>query len=172
MSRLIQQYKEKILPELKEELKVSNIHAVPRIEKIVINAGIGKVLQQNPKALDTLTETFRKITGQQPVVTRASKAIAGFKIRQGQTVGLTVTLRSKRMYDFLDKFINVVMPRTRDFRGLSPKGFDGRGNYNCGVKEVLVFPETGEGAGETSFGLEVTIVTTAKNNEEGFQLLK
>ncbi|OGE78280.1 MAG: 50S ribosomal protein L5 [Candidatus Doudnabacteria bacterium RIFCSPHIGHO2_01_FULL_46_14] len=171
MSRLIQQYKEKILPELKEELKVSNIHAVPRIEKIVINAGIGKVLQQNPKALDTLTETFRKITGQQPVVTRASKAIAGFKIRQGQTVGLTVTLRSKRMYDFLDKFINVVMPRTRDFRGLSPKGFDGRGNYNCGIKEVLVFPEAGETA-EASFGLEITIVTTAKSNAQGFALLK
>src|SRR3989338_7962749 len=171
MSRLIQQYKEKILPELKEELKVSNIHAVPRIEKIVINAGIGKVLQQNPKALDTLTETFRKITGQQPVVTRASKAIAGFKIRQGQTVGLTVTLRKKRMYDFLDKFINVVMPRTRDFRGLSPKGFDGRGNYNCGIKEVLVFPEAGETA-EASFGLEITIVTTAKSNAQGFALLK
>ncbi|OGE76248.1 MAG: 50S ribosomal protein L5 [Candidatus Doudnabacteria bacterium RIFCSPHIGHO2_02_FULL_48_21] len=172
MTRLQELYNKQILPALKTELKIDNIQAVPRIQKIVINAGIGRILQQNPKALDALVETMRKITGQQPVITKASKAIAGFKIRQGQTVGLTVTLRQKRMYDFLDKFINVVMPRTRDFRGLSPKGFDGRGNYNCGVKEVLVFPETGEGAGETSFGLEVTIVTTAKNNEEGFQLLK
>src|SRR3989338_5520934 len=171
MTRLQELYNKQILPALKTELKIDNIQAVPRIQKIVINAGIGRILQQNPKALDALVETMRKITGQQPVITRAAKAIAGFKIRQGQTVGLTVTLRSKRMYDFLDKFINVVMPRTRDFRGLSPKGFDGRGNYNCGIKEVLVFPEAGETA-EASFGLEITIVTTAKSNAQGFALLK
>jgi len=171
MSRLIQQYKTKISPALKDELGIANVHAVPRIEKIVINAGIGRILQQNPKAQEALVETMRKITGQQPVVTKAAKAIAGFKIRQGQIVGLTVTLRAKRMYDFLDKFINVVMPRTRDFRGLSPRGFDGRGNYNCGIREVLVFPETGE-TGETSFGMEITIVTTAKNDQEGYALLK
>lgn len=171
MNRLQEQYKSKILPQLKDELKVDNVHAVPKIEKIVINAGIGRILQQNPKALDILIETFRKITGQQPVVTRAAKAIAGFKIREGQTAGLTVTLRQKRMYDFLDKLINVALPRTRDFRGLSRKGFDGRGNYNCGVREVLVFPETGEGQ-ESNFGLEITIVTSAKNNEQGYRLLK
>src|SRR3989338_7195751 len=171
MTRLQELYNKQILPALKTELKIDNIQAVPRIQKIVINAGIGRILQQNPKALDALVETMRKITGQQPVITKASKAIAGFKIRQGQTVGLTVTLRQKRMYDFLDKFINVVMPRTRDFRGLSPKGFDGRGNYNCGVKEVVIFPETGEGA-DANFGLEMTIVTSAKNDAEGYALLK
>ena len=171
MVRFLEQYNTKILPELKEELKISNVHAVPRVKKIVINAGIGKLLQQNPKGLDALVETLRRITGQQPVVNKAAKAIAGFKIREGQTVGLSVTLRSKRMYDFLDKFINVVMPRTRDFRGLSPKGFDGRGNYNCGIKEVLVFPEAGEGA-DANFGLEMTIVTSAKNDAEGYALLK
>ena len=167
----MQQYKSKILPQLKEELKIHNIYAVPKITKIVVSTGIGRLLQQNPKALDVTVETLRNITGQQPVVTKAAKAIAGFKIRQGQIVGLSVTLRQKRMYDFLDRFINVVLPRTRDFRGLSPKGFDGRGNYNCGVREALVFPEAGEGA-EGSFGLEVTVVTTAKNNSEGYALLK
>lgn len=167
----MQQYRTKTIPELKQELRIDNIHAVPRITKIVVNAGIGKILQKNPKALDTLIETFRRITGQQPVVTRAAKAISGFKTRQGQNVGLAVTLRARRMYDFLDKLINVVLPRTRDFRGLPAKGFDGRGNYNCGVREVLVFPEAAEGA-EANFGLEITIVTTARNDEQGYALLK
>lgn len=171
MARLQEQYKSRILPQLKDELKFDNVHAVPKVEKIVINAGIGRLLQQNPKAMDMLVDTLRKITGQQPVVTKAAKAIAGFKIRQGQTVGLIVTLRQKRMYDFLNKLINVALPRTRDFRGLPRKGFDGRGNYNCGVREVQVFPEVGEGL-EAGFGLEVTIVTSAKNNEEGYALLK
>ncbi|OGE82589.1 MAG: 50S ribosomal protein L5 [Candidatus Doudnabacteria bacterium RIFCSPHIGHO2_01_FULL_49_9] len=172
MSRLMQEYKKKIRPALREELKIANIHAVPRIEKIVVNAGIGRILQQNPKVLDKLVEVMGKITGQRPVVTRAKKAIAGFKIRQGQTVGLTATLRSKRMYDFLDKLVNIAFPRTRDFRGLSRSGFDGRGNYNCAVREVIVFPEAGEGNMEGNFGLEITIVTSAQTNEAAYQLLK
>ena len=171
MSRLAKAYKTKIGPALKSELGIDNIHAVPKIEKIVINAGIGRVLQQNPKSLDKLVEIIGKITGQRPVITRAKKAIAGFKIRQGQTVGLVANLRSKRMYDFLDKFVNIALPRTRDFRGLSRSGFDGRGNYNCAVREVIVFPEAGEGA-DANFGLEITIVTTAKDNESAYKLLK
>ena len=172
MTRLLQQYKTKIQPELKTELSIGNALAVPRIEKIVVNAGIGRVLQQNPKNLDKLVEAFRKITGQQPIQTRASKAIAGFKIRQGQIVGMTATLRGKRMYDFLDKFINVAMPRTRDFRGLSPKGFDGRGNYSAGLKEHIVFPEMSEADVEAVFGLQITIATTAGNDDAGYKLLK
>lgn len=172
MSGLLEQYKSKILPELKSELKIKNLHAVPRPVKIVVNAGIGRLLQQNPKLLDSLIETMAKITGQKPVVTRAKKAIAGFKIREGQVVGLAVTLRRKRMFDFLNKLINVAWPRTRDFRGLPRAGFDGRGNYNCGIKEAIVFPEVGEGGPEGNLGLEITIVTTAKDDESAYKLLK
>lgn len=172
MSRLMQQYQTKLVPELKQELALANVHAVPRIEKIVVNVGLGRVLQHNPKNLDKLVELFRRITGQQPIITRASKAIAGFKIREGQTVGMAVTLRGKRMYDFLDKLINVAWPRTRDFRGLSRSGFDGRGNYSAGLKEHIVFPEAAESDMEDEFGLEVSIVTTAKNDEQGYKLLK
>src|SRR3989338_7471393 len=141
MNRLMEKYKTEIAPNLKSELKIGNILAVPKLQKIMINAGIGRVLQQQPKALDQLKESLRKITGQQPVITKAKKAIAGFKTRQGQIVGLTVTLRGKRMYHFLEKFIKVVMPRTRDFRGLPKTGFDGRGNYSVGLKEQVAFPE-------------------------------
>ena len=172
MNRLQEQYKTKILPELRDELQIANFHAVPRIEKIVVNAGIGRLLQQNPKALERIVETLSKITGQKPVVTRAKKAIAGFKIRQGQAVGLMVTLRRKRMYDFLDKLVNVALPRTRDFRGLSRSGFDRRGNYNCAIRESVVFPEAGEIGAEGTFGLEVTIVTSAKDDASAYLLLK
>jgi len=172
MPRLLTQYNTKILPQLREEFKIDNVFAVPRLEKIVVNAGIGRILQQNPKNLDSLVEGMKKITGQKPVITRAAKAIAGFKIRQGQIVGLRVTLRGKRMYDFFDKLVNVVFPRTRDFRGLSPKGFDKRGNYSVGLKEQLVFPEMADAAAENTFGLQVTIVTTAKNDSEAYRLLQ
>lgn len=172
MSRLMQQYKSKILPELKTELGIGNDLAVPKIEKIVVNAGIGRILQSSPKVLDSLREKFGKITGQRGLVTRASKAIAGFKIREGQVVGLTATLRGKRMFEFLDKLINAALPRTRDFRGLSKDGFDGQGNYNLGLREHLVFPEIIEEGVEGSFGMEVTIVTTAQTNEQGYKLLK
>ncbi len=172
MTRLQEQYRTKILPKLRDELKVANIHAVPRIEKIVVNAGIGRILQQNPKALDRLVETMSKITGQKPVVTKAKKAISGFKVRQGQVVGLVVTLRRKRMYDFLDRLVNVAFPRTRDFRGLPRSGFDRRGNYNCAIREIVVFPEAGEIGVEGTFGVEVTIVTSAKDDTSAYALLK
>ncbi len=172
MTRLLQQYRTKVLPELKTQLKVSNDLAIPRIEKIRVNAGVGKLLQQQPKALDEFIKIMRQITGQQPVVTRAKKAISGFKIREGQAVGLAVTLRGKRMYDFLDKLINVTLPRNRDFRGLSKQGFDGNGNYSLGIREHLVFPEMAQEEIGVNFGVEVTIVTTTKNDESAYQMLK
>ena len=172
MSRLLEEFHTKISSQLKEQLKVANLHAVPRVKKIVVNTGIGRILQQNPKALDRLVETMAKITGQKPMVTRAKKAISGFKVREGQVVGLAVTLRHKRMYDFLDRLINVALPRTRDFRGLPRSGFDRRGNYNCAVQEVMVFPEAGESGIEGNFGMQVTIVTTANDDTSAYSLLK
>ncbi len=172
MSRLLEKYKKQILPQLKSELGISNDLAVPRLEKIVVNLGIGRLIQQNPKNLELLKEATRKITGQQATMRLAKKAIAGFKIRQNQVVGIATTLRGKRMYDFFDKFINVVMPRTRDFRGLSKKGFDGRGNYSCGLREQIAFPEMSEESVDFTFGIEVTIVTTADSDEAAYQLLK
>ena len=172
MSRLLEQYKTRILPELKSELKVDNDFTVPKMVKVVVNAGIGRILQQQPKQLDVLKESMKKITGQQPVVTRAKKAISGFKIRQGQVVGLAVTLRGKRMYDFIDKLVNTALPRTRDFRGISRKGFDKHGSYTLGIREQIVFPEMTEESVEGVFGLEISIVTSARKDEEGYLLLK
>ncbi|MBI4050423.1 MAG: 50S ribosomal protein L5 [Candidatus Doudnabacteria bacterium] len=172
MTRLLQQFRTKILPELRQELKFANDLAVPRVEKIMVNAGVGKLLQQQPKSLDEFIKAMAKITGQQPQVTRAKKAISGFKIRQGQAVGLMVTLRGKRMYDFLDKLINATLPRSRDFRGLSKKGFDRHGNYSLGLRDHMVFPEMAQEEIGTGFGLEVTIATTAKTDEAAYKLLK
>ncbi len=172
MSRLFKQYRTTILPKLQTELHAANIMAVPRLKKIIVNAGIGKLLQQQPKNLENYVDAVRKITGQQPVVTRAKRAISGFKTRQGQVVGLRVTLRGKRMYEFLDKLINVALPRTRDFRGMSRQGFDRRGNYSLGLREHLVFPEMAQEDLTTNFGLGVTIATTAKDDKEAYMLLK
>src|SRR3989344_2759272 len=172
MTRLMLKYKNEIAPALKSELQIGNVYGVPKLDKIVINAGVGRVLQNNPKGLEAVTAALAKITGQKPVITRAKKAISGFKIREGQTVGLVVTLRGKRMYDFLDKLVNIVMPRTRDFRGLSRSGFDHSGNYNLGLREHMVFPEIGETGPEGSFGFQITIATTAKNDNDGYALLK
>ena len=171
-TRLQELYKTQIRPELKEELRLDNVFAVPRIEKVIVNAGIGRVLQQNPKSLDEITHAMARITGQKPLLTRARKAISAFKIREGQIVGLRVTLRGRRMYEFLDKFINAALPRTRDFRGLSKTALDGKGNYSCGVSEHIVFPEMAQEEVGLTFGLEITIVTTAKNNEQAYLLLK
>lgn len=171
-TRLLEQYKEKILPALQAELAVANALAVPRITKVVVNAGVGRILQAQPKAQDGLMAGLAKITGQKPVPRRAAKAISAFKIREGQVVGLSVTLRGARMYDFLDKLVNVALPRTRDFRGVSHKGFDGHGNYSLGLKEHLVFPEMAQEEVETSFGLQVNIITTAENDAAGYSLLK
>lgn len=164
-------YQTKTVPHLKEILGLSNLWAVPKVEKVVINAGIGRTLK-DAKLLDQIVEDFKKITGQSPVKTKAKKSIAGFKIRENQIVGLVVTLRGKRMYDFLEKLIRVALPRVRDFKGLNPKSFDGRGNYSIGIKEQNVFPETtGEGV-QQSFGFEVNIQTKAKDNKQAFELLK
>lgn len=172
MVRLLEQYKKKVLPELLNSLGADNVFAVPRLEKVVINAGLGKLLTQQPKGLDNFLDAMRKITGQQPIVKRARKAISAFKIREGQIVGLMVTLRGKRMYEFVDKLVNVALPRSRDFRGISRKGFDGRGNYSLGIREHMIFPEMAQEELSQAFGLQVSIVTTAKDDEAAYQLLK
>ena len=172
MTRLLERYRSTIVPQLQTELKLSNRMAVPRIEKIVVNAGLGKPLVAQPKNLEAFTGAFRKIVGQQPLVTKARKAISAFKIREGQIVGLAATLRGKRMYDFLDKLVNVAPPRARDFRGIPRSGFDGRGNYSLGLREHVIFPEMAQEEVASTFGLQVTVVTTARNDEEAFALLK
>jgi large subunit ribosomal protein L5 len=143
---------------------------VPRIEKVVINMGVGEAVQ-NPKALDGAVEDLTLISGQKPVITRAKKSIAGFKVREGMPIGAKVTLRGERMYHFLDKLINVALPRVRDFRGVSPKSFDGRGNYNLGLKEQLIFPEISYDKVDKVRGMDVVIVTSAKTDEEARELL-
>lgn len=172
MTRLLELYRTKIGPELMEEFGVKNMLALPRIEKIVINAGVGKILQQQPKTLDTLIEVIKKITGQKPVIRTARKAIAGFKVREGQTVGLKVTLRGGRMYDFLDKLVNAAMPRSRDFRGLSRKAFDQNGNFSLGFREHIAFPEMAQEDLGMNVSLQVTISTTAKTDDQAYRLLK
>lgn len=164
-------YSEKIVPKLMEQFKYTNIHQVPKVIKITINRGLGEA-SQNAKALDSSLKEIATITGQKPVVTRAKKAIAGFKIRQGMPVGVMVTLRSERMYSFLERLINLALPRIRDFRGVSPKSFDGRGNYSLGVKEQLIFPEIDYDTIDQIRGMDISIITTAKTDEEGRALLK
>ena len=172
MARLKELYQKTILPELKTELGLSNDLAVPRIEKVVVNAGLGRVLTQEPKRLDLIIDHFAKIVGQKPVATRARQAISAFKIRAGQIVGLSCTLRGRRMYEFLDKLVNVALPRSRDFRGLSKTGFDGHGNYTCGIREHIIFPEMVQEEALGAFGFEITVVTTASTNEQAYRLLK
>lgn len=168
---LLEKYRKEVLPKLKLKLGLGDDLAVPRLEKIVVNAGIGKLLAQQPKNLEQFKEGLSKLTGQKPFLCKAKKAISGFKIRTGQVVGLMVTLRGKRMYDFLQKLMHVVLARSRDFRGLSRNGFDGRGNYSLGIKEHLVFPEMAQEDLGISFGLEISIVTTAKTDEQAYALL-
>lgn len=160
-----------ITPELQKELKIKNIWAVPRITKIKINVGIGKITG-NSKDFSYVTDSITAISGQKPVVSKAKVAISNFKLKQGQPVGVSVTLRGKRMYDFLSKLVNVVFPRVRDFRGISPKSFDGQGNYTVAIKENTVFPEITPDDLNKIHSLEITIVTTAKNNEHSYKLLK
>lgn len=171
MNTLKTLYKEKIIPQLKGTLNLSNDFAVPKIEKVVINAGVGKTLK-DAKLLDSIIDNLKKITGQAPVKTLAKKSVSGFKIRQNQVVGLMVTLRGKRMYDFLEKLIKAALPRVRDFRGLNPKSFDGKGNYNIGFKEQIVFPETAGEHSDQTFGLEVNIKTNAGDDRKALALLK
>jgi large subunit ribosomal protein L5 len=171
MSRLKTYYQETIIPKLKEQFSYSNIHQVPKVTKIVINRGLGEA-SQNAKALESSLSELAIISGQKPVVTRAKKAIAGFKIRQGMPVGAMVTLRGEKMYAFLDRLISLALPRIRDFRGVSSKSFDGRGNYSLGVKEQLIFPEIEYDSIDQIRGFDISIITTANTDEEARALLK
>lgn len=171
MERLQEQYNKKIIPSLKQKFAFNNVLQVPKIVKIVINVGVGKV-KDDKKKIDQEVEDLKKITGQAPVKTKAKKSIAGFKVRENQIVGIVCTLRGFRMYSFLDKLINVALPRVRDFQGVSPDSFDGRGNYHLGMKEHLVFPEISSESLENVFGLEVSIVTNAGKDEPARELLK
>lgn len=164
-------YTEKVIPKLMEQFSYSNIHQVPKLVKVTVNRGLGEA-SQNAKALEASISELGVITGQRPVVTRAKKAIAGFKIRQGMPVGVMVTLRAERMYAFLNRLINLSLPRIRDFRGISPKSFDGRGNYTLGLREQLIFPEIEYDSIDQIRGMDVTIVTSANTDEEGRALLK
>jgi large subunit ribosomal protein L5 len=171
MSLLLQKYKEESIPLLKEKFGYKNPMQIPKIEKVVLNMGLGEAIQ-NGKIIDSATNELKLIAGQMPIVRRAKKSIATFKLREGMPIGCMVTLRGKRMYDFLTKLINVAIPRIRDFRGISPKAFDGRGNYTLGIKEHLIFPEIDYDKIDKIKGLNITIVTTAKTDEEGRELLR
>ncbi|WP_017314772.1 50S ribosomal protein L5 [Mastigocladopsis repens] len=170
-TRLKTLYQETIVPKLMKQFEYQNIHQVPKLVKVTVNRGLGEA-SQNAKALEASLSEIALVTGQKPVVTRAKKAIAGFKIRQGMPVGIMVTLRSERMYAFLDRLINLSLPRIRDFRGISPKSFDGRGNYTLGVREQLIFPEVEYDRIDQIRGMDISIITTAKTDEEGRALLK
>jgi large subunit ribosomal protein L5 len=164
-------YEKEIVPKLIETFKYKNVFEVPKLEKVVLNIGLGEAIH-NIKMLDAAKEELKLITGQAPVITRARKSIAAFKLREGMPIGCMVTLRRKQMYDFLEKLINIALPRVRDFRGISGKAFDGRGNYTLGIKEQIIFPEIDYDKIDTIKGMNITVVTTAKNNEEGKTLLK
>lgn len=170
MNRLKEKYQKEIVPSLMEKFNYSSVMAVPKLDKIVINMGIGDAVQ-NAKVLDKAVEELALVSGQKPVITKAKKSIAGFKLRDGMPIGAKVTLRGERMYDFLDKLISVSLPRVRDFRGVSKKAFDGRGNYTLGVKEQLIFPEIDYDKVEKVRGMDIVIVTTANTDEESRELL-
>ncbi len=169
-ARLLSTYRDEIVPQLIEEFQFSNPYEVPRLEKIVVNIGLGEAIQ-NARALDAAIDDLATITGQKPIVTRAKKSVAGFRLREGMPIGVKVTLRGARMYEFLDRLIGTALPRIRDFRGLSPFAFDGRGNYTLGLDEQIVFPEIDYDNIDRTRGMEITIVTTANNDEEGRRLL-
>jgi large subunit ribosomal protein L5 len=171
MARLRDKYKNDIAPALAKEFDIKNPMAVPKIEKIVVNMGLGEA-SSNAKILDVATEELKTITGQKPVITKAKKSIAAFKLRQGMAIGTMVTLRGERMYEFLDRLISVALPRVRDFRGVSGKAFDGRGNYTLGVKEQLIFPEIDFNKVDKTRGMNISIITTATNDEQARSLLK
>jgi large subunit ribosomal protein L5 len=168
---LAEHYRKEILPALVREFGLSNVMQAPALKKIVVNVGVGEALD-NAKALDAAVEDISVITGQHPVVTRARKSIANFKLREGRSIGAKVTLRGERMWSFFDRLVNIALPRTRDFRGVSPNAFDGRGNYTLGVREQLIFPEIRYDKIDKIRGFEVTIITTAPNDEQGRRLLQ
>ena len=168
--RLKERYKTQVVEEMIKTFSYENVMQVPRLEKIVVNVGVGEALQ-NAKALDAVVEDIRTITGQHPVITKARKSIASFKLREGRQIGVRVTLRGNRMWDFMDRLCNVVLPRRRDFRGVSPDAFDGHGNYAIGLREQLVFPEIRYDKIDKIRGMGIIIVTTAQSDEEGHRLL-
>lgn len=171
MARLKEKYSNEVAPALMEKFKYGSVMQIPRIEKVVLNMGVGDAIQ-NAKALDAAVGELGIIAGQKPVITKAKKSISNFKLREGMSIGAKVTLRGERMWAFLDKLMNVNLPRVRDFRGVSPKAFDGRGNYSLGVKEQLIFPEIDYDKVDKIRGMDITIVTTAPTDEEAFELLK
>jgi large subunit ribosomal protein L5 len=168
--RLREKYEGQVRKQLQDKFGYKNVHQIPKLEKVVINMSVGEAIT-NPKALDSAVSELVAITGQKPVVTKAKKSIAAFKLREGMNIGAKVTLRGERMYVFLDKLFNIVLPRIRDFRGLPPKSFDGRGNYNLGLREQLVFPEINFDKVDKTRGMDITIVTTAKSDEEASEFL-
>jgi len=171
MTRLKERYLKDVAPALAKEFGYKNVMAIPKLEKIVVNMGLGEATQ-NVKLIDTGADEVGRITGQRPVTTRAKKSIAAFKVRQGMPVGTMVTLRGDRMYEFLDRLVNIALPRVRDFKGVSTKGFDGRGNYTLGLRDQLLFPEIDYMKVDTARGMNVSVVTTAKTNEEARRLLQ
>ena len=171
MSALKEKYLTEVRPSLIEQFGYKNILEAPRLEKVVVNMGIGEG-KDNPKLLETAVKELSLITGQRPVITKAKKSMASFKLREGMSIGCKVTLRGEKMYDFVNKLINVALPRVRDFRGISPKSFDGRGNYSFGLKEQIIFPEINYDDVEKIQGMDIIIVTTAKTDEEARELLK
>ena len=171
MTRLAEEFKNNIKPKLMEKFKYKNVHQIPKITKIVLNMGIGEA-KENSKLLDKAQDELSLIAGQKAIKTKAKKAIAGFKIRQGMPLGVSVTLRNKIMYEFLDRLINIAIPRIRDFRGLNPKSFDGKGNFTLGVKEQIIFPEINFDKIDKVRGLDITICTNTKKNDEALELLK
>ena len=171
MSRLKDRYTKEVAPALKKEFGYKNVMAVPKIEKVVVNMGLGEATQ-NAKIVETGADEVTRITGQKPVVTRAKKSIAQFKVRKGMPIGAMVTLRGERMWEFLDRLMNIALPRVRDFKGVSPRGFDGRGNFTLGLKDQLIFPEIDYMKVDKARGMNISVVTTAKTDEESRKLLQ
>ena len=171
MSGLQEQYRKEIVPALSKRFSYGNVYEVPKLVKVTLNMGVGEAVTDR-KVIEHATSDLALISGQKPVITRARKSVAGFKIRDGWPIGCKVTLRGRRMYDFLERLINVAIPRVRDFRGLSPRAFDGRGNYSLGIREQIIFPEVDYDKIDTIRGLDVTVTTTAKTDEEGRALLE
>ena len=171
MSRLKDRYTKEVAPALKKEFGYKNVMAVPKIEKVVVNMGLGEATQ-NAKIVETGADEVMRVTGQKPVVTRAKKSIAQFKVRKGMPIGAMVTLRGERMWEFLDRLMSIALPRVRDFRGVSPRGFDGRGNFTLGLKDQLIFPEIDYSKVEKTKGMNISITTTARTDAEGLALLR
>jgi len=170
MARLQEQFKSELAPKLMEKFQYTSVMQIPRLDKVVINVACGEA-RDNPKMLDAIVSDLKQITGQKPVLCKAKKSVANFKLREGMTIGAKVTLRGERMYEFVDRFFNLALPRVRDFRGINPDSFDGRGNYNMGVREQLIFPEIDYDKIDKVRGMDITLVTTAANDEEARELL-